>query len=757
MRPPEVNGHVQIDPIDKSEALLAAAEELANVGSWEHDLVTGSISRSVNLCRMLGADPSDTTIPEDFFWNLVDPECHELVRRIIDWATENRQPYEYQARFILPDGRKRIFLTRGKPIVDSNGRVVKRIGVALDITEKTEAADAIRESEERYRDLVENSFALICTHDLSGRLLSLNELPARILGYRPEQLIGRNIDEMLIPERRWEFGNYLKHIQREGSAKGLMVLRTRFGEHRVWEYHNTLRTQGVPTPIVRGMAHDITESHETARKLRSSEALLAQAERLANLGSWELDVEKQTLAFSDNYFRMLGLEPQKEPVPYGTGIAMMHPDDRERGVRDAERLYPGGQELENELRFITANGATRFFHSRAVAIMGPSGRVARIRGMSQDVTERRIEEEKLRKSEALLSRAEEIAKFGSWEYDCRTGTARLSKQLRRTCQLDSDEESDLEVFFARLHPEDRVQLQKARERGISECKPWEYTARYFGAEGGARLLYINGIPTPGADGKAERSVGIVRDITKEVRAEKDLHNLLTQLFHLRDEDRRRLARQLHESVGQTLVALRMSMRRLNESLPRYDTPAHQLWMSSDAFAREAIREVRAISYSMHPPLLDEAGLGSALRHFAAGFAERSGIEVKVEISRDFGRQSPEIETTIFRIVQEALTNVHRHSGSPDARVRVACESQRLQAEVQDHGCGFPPLPRSISRHPLGVGITGMRERVQQLSGDFEIESTPGQGTTIRVSLPLATADPPRSASSNTTTMRRGPG
>jgi len=171
-----------LEKLKHSEALLAQAEELASVGSWEHDCETGSIRRSANLCRMLGVDSTAAVIPEDFFWKLVDPEDHEIVRSTIEKAMRNHLPYEYQARIILPDGSKRTFLTRGKPILDSTNRVIKRVGVALDVTERAEAARALQESEARYRDLVESSHDLICTHDLEGRILSMNELPARILG-----------------------------------------------------------------------------------------------------------------------------------------------------------------------------------------------------------------------------------------------------------------------------------------------------------------------------------------------------------------------------------------------------------------------------------------------------------------------------------------------------------------------------------------------------------------------------------------------
>jgi two-component system, NarL family, sensor kinase len=184
------------------------------------------------------------------------------------------------------------------------------------------------------------------------------------------------------------------------------------------------------------------------------------------------------------------------------------------------------------------------------------------------------------------------------------------------------------------------------------------------------------------------------------------------------------------------------MGRLRDSLPGQATPSHALWRSCNELARQAAQETRRISYSMHPHMLDEAGLGSALRCYVRDFAELSGIDVRIDVPADLKRQSRKVETTIFRIVQEALTNVHRHSGSRTVSVRVSCDKGRLRAEVKDEGCGMPLVhPVLGDRPPDGVGITGMRERAEQLNGAFEIESEPGHGTTVRVTLPLAAAQP----------------
>lgn len=222
--------------------------------------------------------------------------------------------------------------------------------------------------------------------------------------------------------------------------------------------------------------------------------------------------------------------------------------------------------------------------------------------------------------------------------------------------------------------------------------------------------------------------------------EEELHRLTQQLIRARDEERRHMARELHESAGQTLAALKMSLGRLRDALPETDAKSHRLLAAAIGFAEDAVREVRTISYLMHPPMLDEAGLLSAVRWLARGFSDRSGISVDVRIPEDLGRCAQEVELTVFRIVQEALTNIHRYSGSRTASIEIAQRERWIYAEIHDDGCGLPMLDRSHTKNPtIGVGIAGMRERVLQLKGQFEIESTAGTGTTVRARLPLKNA------------------
>src|SRR6266849_6629896 len=222
-------------------------------------------------------------------------------------------------------------------------------------------------------------------------------------------------------------------------------------------------------------------------------------------------------------------------------------------------------------------------------------------------------------------------------------------------------------------------------------------------------------------------------------ANQDLRALSARLLQLQDEERRRFARELHDSVGQSLVGLTLNLSAVRTDIERLAKTANAL-SESEAIVQEMSKEVRTISYLLHPPMLDEAGLASALRWYVEGFTQRSKIQVEAEFPDDFGRLSQELETAVFRVVQECLTNIHRHSGSRTAKVSIARFNGLVLVEVADRGKGIAPEKRCEmgAAGTLGVGLQGMRERIRQLGGGLEIDSN-GAGTVVRVQIPVADA------------------
>ena len=236
----------------------------------------------------------------------------------------------------------------------------------------------------------------------------------------------------------------------------------------------------------------------------------------------------------------------------------------------------------------------------------------------------------------------------------------------------------------------------------------------------------------GDDGE-RRVVVEQEDITEIKRAETGLRELAERLLRLQDEERRHMARELHDTTAQNLVAALLDIDRLATRLA-LDDASGELVDEARKLIEQSLQEIRTLSYLLHPPLLDELGLPSALRWFVRGFENRSGITVALSVYEDMVRLPPPVESALFRVVQEALTNIHRHSESATAEIRLTRSAHEVVLEIADHGRGISTDAGSeLDIASLGLGISGMRVRLHQLGGELEIRST-GEGTTVRATV-----------------------
>jgi signal transduction histidine kinase len=220
-------------------------------------------------------------------------------------------------------------------------------------------------------------------------------------------------------------------------------------------------------------------------------------------------------------------------------------------------------------------------------------------------------------------------------------------------------------------------------------------------------------------------------------ANQSLRQLPARLLRVQDDERRRIARDLHDSTGQIVALLGMNLYALEVEAEKTNPDLAKAISENSQIVRQISGEIRTISYLLHPPLLDEMGLLSALRWYVEGFSQRSSVSVSLELASDFCRLCPEVETAIFRVIQECLTNIHRHSESPTALIRVYQSSGSLVLEVEDKGKGISPEKLSAAATP-GVGLRGMRERIKDLHGELEILSD-AKGTRVKVTVPFAVA------------------
>jgi PAS domain S-box-containing protein len=422
----------------------------------------------------------------------------------------------------------------------------------------------------------------------------------------------------------------------------------------------------------------------------------------------------------------------------------LHPADRERGKELLAQAITSGQPGQHEFRSAIKDGSIRVFQTRFSPVISESGKVLRIVGTTQDITDRKLAEAKFLKSETLLTQAEQLAHMGSWESDLETNSMTWSDNMYRVHGFAPGEVvPSVELCLQMLGPDDRERAGNLVAQAIASRRSMEHEYRSRTKDGRIRTHLTRFEPFVSESGEALRIVGTTQDITERKRAEERiaksevwLRRLSQDLMRAQDTERRQIARELHESAGQTLAALKMTLANLEYALREdiKEVPRHL--QDARAQAEDAIREVRVLSYLMYPPMLDELGLQPTIRWYARGFSERSGIETTLEVDEKIVRLPQQVETTVFRIVQEALVNVHRHAGSRTATIHLSQREDALRVEIQDQGCGLPPIAQGTESRP-GVGIAGMRERVKQLNGVFEIESVAGRGTTVRAILPIA--------------------
>jgi len=269
----------------------------------------------------------------------------------------------------------------------------------------------------------------------------------------------------------------------------------------------------------------------------------------------------------------------------------------------------------------------------------------------------------------------------------------------------------------------------------------EYRLRHH--SGQYRWILDRGVPRYKPDGTFEGYVGGCLDIHDRIEAAEKIRiaDDSLRLIKVQDEERRRIAREFHDSAGQTLTVLGLSLTQLVQKAEMIAPELAKDGKEIEEVVQQLHREIRTTSYLLHPPLLDEAGLNSALSGYVQGVAERSRIAIDLNISEDFGRLPADMELAIFRVVQECLTNIHRHAQSKTACIRVARENASVCIEVRDAGKGISPERLAeIRSRGCGVGIGGIRERLRQFHGEVKIESN-GSGTTVSATIPIPNEAP----------------
>jgi|GEM_PF-1634849 len=619
--------------------------------------------------------------------------------------------------------------------------------VTRDITERKEAEEALRQVEEQYRSIFNNAVDGIFRTSPDGKLLVTNPAAARIFGFAsPEEAIAARSDiaqqTYVDPRRREELKRLL---QEQGSVKGFEFEAYRKDGSRVWISENTRAVRSSDGKILyfEGTFEDVTDRKHAEDALRESEARFRTIFQQAPLGISEGEIATaRFISANQRYGDILGYS--KDELRALTFKDYTHPEDLQKDILQFQKLADGKiRTYSMEKRYIRKDGGIIWVHLTVAGLAPPGEKPLNCLAVIDDITERKQADDLLRRSEEKFKALFDLAPVGIAFLDSRLNIVDCNPALERMTRLSREElwgGTWQRRTFLNADGSPRPPGERVTERAVSEKR------LVNGVETGAVMergdivwAEVSVAPLALPDASA---VVIMQDITERKRAAEQLEEanrqlriLSRQLFHIQEEERRHLARELHDEIGQTLTAAKLNLKIIAPDVParigdRLDDSIQLL--------DRLLRQVRNLSLDLRPPLLDELGLVPTIRWLVDQQAQRAQLSATFTANVDDLEIDPIVQTTCFRVAQEAITNIVRHAGAKNFTVELRGEAGRLTLRVCDDGAGFDPdVIQQRTRQDFTLGLVSMKERALLSGGGFEARSAPGQGTEIRAWFPLA--------------------
>ncbi len=627
---------------------------------------------------------------------------------------------------------------------DDDGEPLAILSLHHDITARHQAEEALRtahsqmaQSNEVLRkqaQLLDLAHDAIIVRTIEGRILFWNQGAERTYGWSKDEALGKVTHDLFQTKSGEPFEEITREIFSEGFWAGELTHTTRDGRRIVVTSRHVLQRNEIGRPI------EILEINRDVTRRKRAETLFQGLLESAPDAMVVASPEGRIVLVNAQVEELFGYK-REELV--GKRIEQLVPKRyRGRHLRHRETYFaaprsrPMGEDLE---LYALRKDGTEFPVEISLSPLQTEGGVL-VTSAIRDISERQRARAALQESEERLRLIVEGAKdFAIIMLDPGGRVLTWNQGAERLIGYRPEEiiGRHFSVFFTAEDTRSgkgQQMLRLARAKGQEGGEGWRVR------KDGSRF-WAYGVLSALRDEKGHlRGFSkITQDVTPRRQAEESLRELSGRLLRLQDEERRRLARELHDSTGQTLTALSLSLSALGQHLRAANNPAASRALADSLeLANEASREIRAMSYLLHPPLLDEAGLGDAVPWYIEGFTKRTGIQVDLEVSPQLPRIPSELETALFRILQECLTNIRRHSGSKTAKVRLALDTVYVTLEVRDYGKGLSPgALRKVGSTftEFGVGIRGMQERVRQLGGEIEFGPA-NPGTRVRAVLPV---------------------
>ena len=716
------------EALHRKEEELAEAQRFARLGNWRWDPKKGSLTWSEELYRIHGLDPSFPPPSGRELEQLFTPESWGRLNAAMEKALQTASVPEIELELVRPDGSIRWITTRGEAVRDAAGVVSYLRGTAQDITERKQADEA------RFRlaSIVESSDDAIISKNLNGIIMSWNLGAQHIFGFTEAEAVGQPIAIIVPPELRGESNMILQKTRAGETVEHYETERmTKAGKSiNVSLTISPLRDANGRVIGASKIARDITERKRAGEELKKSEEKFAKAFHQSPMAlSLVSATTNRYIEVNDTFERLSGYARAevigKSALEVGLG---MNPVERAKLTRQLM--------LENSYRDVECE-----FHAQGgrILIGSASAELIEIGGepcileVVADVTDRKRAEQSLVESEKRFRLMADSAPMLIWlSGPDKLGTDFNKEWLKFTGRSKLQELG--EGWTHNIHRDDLRHHLEVYSRAFEEKEKFISEYRMRRHDGQFRWMLDRGAPRFLDDGTFAGYVGCCIDITDQKEAKAALVELTGRLIQSGEEERGRVARELHDDINQRLALLANQVQEFSQTTSaNWDSVQKEQLQELWKLTNEIATDIHHISHQLHPSKLQYLGLATAVRDLCHEFSRQHKIELECTV-RDMPQNLEEgASLSLFRIAQESLRNVVKHSRARHVRVELTGQSSVIRLCVSDDGIGFNP--EHVSSYQ-GLGLVSMRERLRFVGGEFSIWSKPSLGTRVEATIPL---------------------
>lgn len=716
------------EALRQKEAELSEAQRIAQVGSWQWEPASDKLTCSSQFCKLTGLDAS-ATLSFNTLSAFFSPEDWQVWSQSAERCLETGEPYGLELEGRRPDGTKLWLMTRAEVVRDENGRILKLHGTMQDVTQRKVA----EQLQATHMAIVESSEDSIVSMDCDGVVVSWNRGAERMFGVVSAEIVGQSILTIVPLELQDDERRILRKIQSGEAIE-------RYETTRQTKEGNFITVSVTVSPVRDGLgrivgcseiARDVTDRKRVDEELKKSEEMFSKAFRHSPLAITLSNLKtNKYIDVNDTYVQLTGYGRDevigRTPLDLGLWV---RPLDREEITK---RLLAQGIVRDVEYQFRAKGGKVLvgLASAEVIEVQGEQCMLAVV----ADITDRVQAQQALAESERRFRLMADSAPVLMWMAGADKLCTDFNKEWLRFTGRTLEEELGM-GWVQSVHPEDRESCVRVHASSFEVKRQFTVEYRLRRHDGCYRSIIDRGVPRFLEDGGFAGYVGCCIDVTDEKEAKAIQRELSGRLLHAQEEERARIARELHDDINQRLALLANGLQQLQHDMSKPDDPGKNNQLRDlRQLTGEIANDIQHLSHQLHPSKLRLLGLPGAVRGLCQEFSKVQKIEVDCIVQNSAMDLDETISLSLYRVIQEALRNVAKHSRAHHVKVELSARANSVHLRISDDGVGFN-CHGIGSNH--GLGLVSMRERLRLAGGEMSIWSRPSLGTQIEAVVPIA--------------------